>query len=166
MERILGVELSHQTIDLSEIQSLDLEKVVTAKAKVAYAEIGSPVIVEDTSLTFNALGRLPGTFIKFFAEELDYAGLCTLLEHKEDRSAVVRACIALYDGDTMQTFLGECEGTIANMPHSGEGFGFDCIFIPEGYENTWSELDNEVKDSMSHRSRALQKLASYLEKLN
>jgi len=166
MERILGIELTHQAVDVPEIQSLDLEEVVIAKAKAAYAEIGSPVIVEDTSLTFNALGRLPGTFIKFFAKELDYTGLCALLEHKEDRSAIVRACVALYDGETMQTFMGECEGTISYMPHDGEGFAFDCIFIPEGYGNTWSELDNEVKDSMSHRARALQKMATYLEKLN
>jgi len=166
MERILGIELTHQAVDVSEVQSLDLEEVVTQKAKAAYKEIGTPVIVEDTSLTFNALGKLPGTFIKFFAQELDYVGLCELLDHKEDRSAVVRACIALYDGHTLKTFTGECEGTIANIPHAGEGFGFDCIFIPEGYGKTWSEMDNEVKDSMSHRSRAVQKLSTYLEKLN
>jgi len=163
LNRILGAQFAHKKIDVPEIQSLDLEEVVIAKAKAAYAVLGTPVLVEDTALTFTALGKLPGTFIKFFAEELEYAGLCDLLAGKKDRSAVVRACIALYDGEAMKTFMGECDGTIAYLPHQGEGFGFDCIFIPEGYSKTWSEMDNEVKDQMSHRSRALQKLALYLE---
>ncbi len=163
LNRILDTDFAHTALDLPEIQSLDLEEVVQAKAKAAYAKLGTPVVVEDTSLTFNALGKLPGTFIKFFAQELDYDGLCQLLEGKEDRSAVVRACIALYDGTDMHVFAGECNGTIAYTPHEGEGFGFDCIFIPEGYGKTWSEMDNDVKDSMSHRARALQKFAAYLE---
>lgn len=163
LNRILDTDFAHTALHVPEIQSLNLEEVVQAKAKAAYAELGTPVVVEDTSLTFNALGKLPGTFIKFFAEELDYDGLCQLLEGKEDRSAVVCACIALYDGIDMRVFAGECDGTIAYTPHEGEGFGFDCIFIPEGYGKTWSEMDNEVKDKMSHRARALQKFAAYLE---
>lgn len=162
LNRILGRNFDHEKLDLPELQSLDLQEVVTAKAQAAYAALGKPVIVEDTSLTFHALGKLPGTFIKFFAEELNYDGLCDLLHTKEDRSATVRACIALADGSNVQTFMGECDGTITYTPHEGEGFGFDCIFIPQGYAQTWSEMDNSVKDSMSHRARAVEKFAVYL----
>lgn len=166
LNRILGTDFSHVTLDLPEIQSLDLEAVVTAKVAAAYTALGRPVIVEDTSLTFHALGKLPGTFIKFFAEELDYTGLCELLAHKEDRSATVRACMALHDGKSVQVFTGACDGTIAYTPHDGEGFGFDCIFIPEGYGKTWSEMDSDVKDSMSHRAKAVRAFAQYLEEKN
>ena len=162
MERILGVELLHQAVDLPEIQSLDLQEVVTSKAKAAYREIGVPVIVEDTALTFHALGKLPGTFVKFFAEELQYEGMCQLLDGKEDRSATVRACIALYDGEEIQIFNGECKGSISETPRGGSGFGFDCIFIPEGYTQTWSQMDSGVKDTMSHRGEATRAFAVYL----
>jgi non-canonical purine NTP pyrophosphatase (RdgB/HAM1 family) len=162
LKRILGIELGHQEIDIPEIQSLDLEEVVVAKAKAAYAQIGSPIIVEDTSLTFHALGKLPGTFVKFFAEELSYQGMCQLLEGKSDRSATARACIAFYDGEIIKTFLGECRGSIAEAPRTGPGFGFDCIFIPEGYQTTWSEMDSEIKDTMSHRGSAARAFAEYL----
>lgn len=166
LNRILGTDFTHQKVDVPEIQSLDLEEVVTEKAKAAYAIVGKPVVVEDTALIFHALGKLPGTFIKFFAEELNYEGLCNLLHDKKDRSATVKACVALYDGENMKVFKGACDGTIAYTPHDGEGFGFDCIFIPEGYGKTWSEMDNSVKDEMSHRAKALRAFAEYLDSEN
>jgi len=162
MERVLGMSLRSQKIDLPEIQSLDLEEVTAAKAQGAFAAVGTPVIVEDTALVFHALGKLPGTFVKWFAAELDYSGMCALLDHKTDRSATVSACVAYHDGEIVQTFVGSCAGSIAESPWAGEGFGFDCIFIPKGYTETWSELPNEVKDTMSHRSRAINKLKACL----
>jgi len=166
LNRILGTDFDHTKLDLPEWQSLDLETVVTAKAEAAYQKLQKPVVVEDTALTFHALGKLPGTFIKFFAAELDYHGLCDLLHNKTDRSATVSACIALHDGEQVHTFVGSCDGSIAYTPHTGEGFGFDCIFIPEGYGKTWSEMDTSVKDSMSHRARAVTALAEFLEQKN
>lgn len=166
MERILGANLKHQTIDLPEIQSLDLKEVVTAKAKAAYAEIGTPVIVEDTALVFHALGKLPGTFIKFFIEELGYEDLCKLLAGKGDRSATVMAGIAFYDGEHVEISTGECTGSISETPREGEGFGFDCIFIPEGHDTTWSEMYSNEKDVMSHRGKAIRKFVDYFNKLN
>ena len=162
MERILGIELKSKKIDLPELQSLDIKEVVVEKARRAFSVLGTSVIVEDTALVFHALGKLPGTFVKWFAEELDYEGMCRLLDGKEDSSATVYACIAYFDGENMDTFMGECKGTISESPRGGEGFGFDCIFIPEGYEETWSELPNEVKDDMSHRARAAHKLKDFL----
>lgn len=162
LERILDRKLQHIKIDLPEIQSLSLDEVVTAKAKAAYEEIKGPVIVEDTALVFHTLGKLPGTFIKWFADELDYDGLCSLLDGKTDRSATVSACIAFCDGRETHLFSGSCDGEIALAPHPGEGFGFDCIFMPAGYETTWSEMSKPVKDSMSHRAKAARALADFL----
>ena len=162
MERILGTPLSRVALDLSEIQSLDLETVVRDKAERAYEVVGGPVLVEDTALVFHALGRLPGTFIKWFAEELGYNGLCNLLTSGANRGATVSASIAYHDGTEIRTFTGSCDGSISTEPREGEGFGFDCIFIPKGYDKAWSELPNEVKDKMSHRSRAAKKMADFI----
>lgn len=163
MERILGVALDRTALDLPEIQSLDIETVVKDKVARAYEHVAGPVIVEDTALVFHALGRLPGTYIKWFIDELGFEKLCRLLPEGTDRSATVFACIAYHDGTEVHTFVGSCEGSIAEHPRDGEGFGFDCIFIPEGHDKAWSELPNEVKDSMSHRARAARKLADFLK---
>lgn len=76
LEKYLGFPVAHEKIDLPEIQSLDLYEVVEYKVREAYKKIQSPVLVEDASLEFIALGRLPGTFIKFFLEEMSEETLC------------------------------------------------------------------------------------------
>ena len=75
----LPIPLHHQAVDLPEIQSLSLEEVVGHKAREAYKVIGSPVLVEDTALSFEALKGLPGPLIKWFLQELGNDGLCRLL---------------------------------------------------------------------------------------
>src|SRR4051812_45378209 len=88
LARLLGVELEHRKINLDEIQSADLNEIVSHKVKQAYAVAGCPVLVEDVSLGFSALGGLPGPFIKFFVEVEDgLEKLCRMLDGFEDRSA-------------------------------------------------------------------------------
>lgn len=70
LARYLGFPIEHIKLDLDEIQSLELKEIVEHKVKKAYAKIKKPVIVEDASLEFTSLGRLPGPFIKFFIEEM------------------------------------------------------------------------------------------------
>lgn len=79
LARYLGFPIEHIKLDLDEIQSLDLDEIVEHKVKQAYEKIKKPVLVEDASLEFMALGRLPGPFIKFFIEEMGLDKLCTLL---------------------------------------------------------------------------------------
>jgi inosine triphosphate pyrophosphatase len=78
--KYLGFPIQHIKVDLDELQSLDLREIVEHKVRQAYAKVGKPVLVDDVSLEFCALGRLPGTFIRFFLEEmLDYQQICDLL---------------------------------------------------------------------------------------
>ena len=69
LKKYLGVDIAYSAVELDEIQSLDLREVTEHKARQAFEKIGSPVLVEDASLEFTELGRLPGTFIKFFVDE-------------------------------------------------------------------------------------------------
>src|SRR4051812_42151089 len=78
----LGFPVEHIKIDLDEPQSLDLTEIVRHKVRQAYIHVQGPVLVEDVSLEFAALGRLPGPFIKWFIEELGLEKLCGLLEGK------------------------------------------------------------------------------------
>ncbi len=135
----LGFALPHKKVDQEEIQSLDLHEIVTHKAKQAYVALGTPVLVEDVALEFKALGRLPGTFIKFFLEDMGDEGLCNLLDSKE-RSAIARCTFGYYDGTQLQLFDGQLAGRIADAPAGENGFGWDTIFIPEGYDITRAQM--------------------------
>jgi len=160
--RHLDHPVAHTKLDLPEIQSLDLREIIEHKAKEAHKQVGGTVLVEDTSLTFNALGRLPGPLIKWFLSELDNHGLSKLLNGYEDRTALAECMFGLYDGETLQVFEGSAPGSIASIPKGEKGFGWDPIFIPEGYKKTWGEMDNEEQKNTSMRRIALKKLEEYL----
>ncbi len=164
----LGIHLEypvvHQKIELAEIQSLDLHEIVEHKAREAYRYIQKPVLVEDTSLIFHALGRLPGPFIKWFLVELDNNGLCKLLDGYKDRSALAEVCFGFHDGKELHFFDGEWKGSIALSPRGNRGFGWDPIFIPEGHEKTWGEMTPEEQKETSMRRIALKKLENFLKR--
>ena len=161
VKRILQFPITHQKIDLLEIQSLDLSVVVEHKALEAYKILNIPVLVEDTSLTFHAMGKLPGSLIKWFSSELKNDGLCRLLDGFADRTAIAETIFGVYDGRKLTLFHGKTEGEIAKKP-KGEGFGWDEIFIPKGHNKTWGEMERTEKDVTSMRSIALKKLEEFL----
>ncbi len=162
VKQYLDIPLQHRAIDLPEIQSLDLHEVVTAKAKAAFEIIQTPVLVEDTSLEFLALGTLPGPFIRWFMAELGVNGLCRLLDAYDNRTARASVCFGLYDGNDIHFFESEVAGSIAKTPRGGNGFGWDPIFIPEGQDKTWAEMTSEEQLATAVRRPALQKLELFL----
>lgn len=163
LSRNLGIELEHRALDVPEIQSLDIAEVVTAKAKAAYEEVGSLVLVDDASLSFNSLGRLPGVMVKWFENEIGLERMCRLLDPFDDRSAVHQVVYCLYDGKTATLFEGTTQGRVPAHPQGGKGFGFDPIYIQAGMNQSRAELSEEEQDRLSARYEAMQKLRSYLE---
>lgn len=163
--RHLEYPVAHKKADAYEIQSLDLRQIAEHKAREAQRQIGGTVLVEDTSLVFHALSRLPGPLIKWFLEELDNAGLAKLLNGYNDRNCTASVCFALCDGESVEFFEGERKGAIALEPRGERGFGWDPIFIPEGHETTWGEMDPAGQEKTSMRRVALKKLEEYLRAL-
>lgn len=163
LAKYLDMPIPHQKIDLDELQSLDLREVIEHKVREAYKIIGAPVLVEDISLTFTAMGRLPGTFIKWFLQELDNDGLCELADGLPTRDAVASIMYGLYDGKTLEVFEGTTKGTIAPKPRGSGGFGWNPIFIPEGATKTYAEMVDEELMPYSHRAEAVKKLREYLK---
>ena len=162
-EHYFPYPLQHRKIDLTEIQSFDLREIAENKARQAYRTIGSPVLVEDTSLVFRALGNLPGPFIKWFLQELGRDGLIQLLAHHRDRSAVASVCFGYFTGrGDVSFFEGSMAGSISMSPR-GSGFGWTPIFIPKGYKRTWGELTLSEQDKTSMRRIALGKLTAFLK---
>jgi non-canonical purine NTP pyrophosphatase (RdgB/HAM1 family) len=164
LEVFLGKKVAHKKLDIPEIQSLDPRKVITHKTKTAYKLIKRPVLVEDTSLQFNALGKLPGPFIKFFLEELGNDGLCRLVAHQTDKTAVATVIFGYYDGTEMRFFEATKNGTIAQKPHGIMGHGWDPIFIPNGSTKTYGQMTQVEyeSDDVSLRKNAVQQLKNFL----
>lgn len=134
LERLLGVNIAHKKVDVDELQSTDLHEIIEHKVRQAYAIVGTPVLVEDVSLEFTALGNLPGPFIKFFVESADgLEHLCRMLDGFDDRRATAKCTFGYFDGEKVVFFDGELSGEIAKHPRGEGGFGWDKIFCPEGY---------------------------------
>ena len=128
------------------------------------------VFADDTGLEITALGGQPGVYSARWAgsPEANRQKAIRELAGKEDRSARFRTVITLLmNGDAplnggMMQVEGEVRGWITEEEHGAGGFGYDPIFIPEGYDKTFGELPSEVKNSISHRARALQALVKIL----
>lgn len=146
LSRQLGVDLDHQKIDLVEIQSADLHEIVAHKLVQAYGVCQRPVLVEDVSLEFNALGNLPGPYIKWFVDQAGDEACCKMLDGFEDRSAVIRCTFGYYDGVKIRYFDSELPGSISDKPRGKNGFGFDRFFINEGYSITRAEMSQEENE--------------------
>jgi len=155
--------VDHVKLDLPEIQSLDMEVIVRDKAQRAYGLIKKPVLVEDTSLTFAALDKLPGPLIKWFLETLGNDGLCKLVDGYNNRIATAEVKFALCYEEEVKIFDGTKEGSISDQPRGEAGFGWDSIFIPKGYDKTWGEMTDQEKHETSMRRIALEKLNQYLK---
>lgn len=156
---ILGFTLeSVQLEGLMEIQTPDIDAVVQHKALQAYSVLQCPVMVEDSGLLFHAWNGLPGALVKWFEETVGCEGMLKMVSEFEDKGATAVCCFAVYDGNNMQVARGETHGTLSNKIRGANGFGWDVIFIPEGYDQTYGEMSSQEKNAISHRRRALDKL--------
>lgn len=162
IERYLQQKIDHVSLDLTEIQEPDPAIVTRHKVLEAYKIVKKPVLVDDNALILTALGKLPGTFIKFFVDELGFEKICRLIDPFNDRRAIAIITIGYTDGKVVKLFQGTMKGTLAQHPTGKRGFGWDLIFIPDGYSKTCAELTQKEYDSLSPRNKALKKLEKYL----
>lgn len=151
-------------IDLPELQG-EIDEISIKKAKTAYDQIKSPVLVEDTCLCFNALKGLPGPYIKWFLEKLGPEGLFTLLNGFEDKTAEAVCTFAYYSGEEQAEvilFQGRTKGVIVS-PRGSRDFGWDPCFQPLGYNTTYAEMAKADKNKISHRFKALDKFRGHFK---
>lgn len=144
---------------------LTFEENAFIKAKTLYDLYKIPVISDDSGLMVKSLNNEPGIHSKRYSNKGDYENNIKLLKNlnnKENRTAKFVTVICLYDGDNPIYFKGIMEGLISKEIKGKSGFGYDPIFIPKGYNKTISELGIEIKEKISHRSKAINKLVNYL----
>lgn len=151
--------------DLPET-STTLEGNALQKARFAFERSRMPCIADDTGLEVEALNGAPGVYSARYAGEgkdpqANMAKLLNELVGKE-RGARFRTVLALIDDEGEHTFEGAVEGTITHKASGAGGFGYDPIFAPEGHVLTFAEMDKNAKNAISHRGRAMAKLAAHL----
>ncbi|MEX0771120.1 MAG: RdgB/HAM1 family non-canonical purine NTP pyrophosphatase [Balneolaceae bacterium] len=167
----LEIEL-RSTLDIEEnvevVEDLPtLEGNALKKAKFWYQRTGIPSLSDDTGLEVEALGGEPGVYsARYAGPDATYEdNVLKLLEEMkgiENRSARFRTVVALVSEKEL-LFEGVCEGEIILQPRGERGFGYDPVFLPDGFNRTFAELNAEEKNRISHRGRALQKLIGFLE---
>ena len=129
-----------------------------------------PCIADDSGLCVDVLDGRPGVYSARYAPNRDFKKamqmlLAEMLEtHNPNRSAHFSCVLVLaYPNGTYHAFEGRVDGIINQTPRGESGFGFDPIFIPDGYDKTFAELGAEVKNKISHRGRALEKFTTFLK---
>ncbi len=175
VEKILGGAYSVKTLhdigcheEIPET-AITLEGNAFIKARHVKLHYCLDCFSEDTGLEVAALLGAPGVLTARYAGEAkdpqaNMALLLKNLEGKSDRSAQFRTVIALIQGEKVTLFEGICKGRIAEEPRGSKGFGYDPVFVPEGYDQTFAELGDEIKNEISHRARATRKLIDFLQR--
>ncbi len=145
-----------------------LEGNALQKARFVYKKIQSDCFADDTGLEVDALGGIPGVYSARYAGENasfddNMDKLLAALENHENRRARFRTAIALIINGDEYLFEGSVEGTILKEKAGHEGFGYDAIFLPEGFEKSFAEMASVQKNAISHRGRSVQKLVHFLD---
>ena len=144
-----------------------LEGNARQKARYLYERTGLDCFADDTGLEVEALGGAPGVHSARYATNgHDFAAnnrlLLKNLAGEENRRAHFRTAICLIEGGEEHLFEGIVEGRIIDHEAGSEGFGYDPLFVPEGFDRTFAEMSADEKNEISHRGRAVRKLVAYL----
>jgi inosine triphosphate pyrophosphatase len=170
-----GINVVNNNFNLPELQG-EPEEIVKEKLKLAYNHLKNPVIVEDTSLFIDAFSSdllissfgssvnygLPGPYIKHFISKMGVDKLSKLIILSGETKAIASCIFGYMDKDKIKLFKGEITGRIV-APRGINGFGWDSIFQPDGYNKTFAEMGVK-KNQISHRKLALEKMRSFFEK--
>jgi XTP/dITP diphosphohydrolase len=140
------------------------------KAEYIYKKLNCNCFADDSGLSVDALDGEPGIYSARYAGEPcnmqnNIAKLLNNLKEKSDRSAQFTTVIAVVLDGEYHFFEGVIRGKIIDTPRGDNGFGYDPIFVPDGYDQTFAELPTEIKNNISHRAIAMQKFQDFISNL-
>lgn len=166
---VLSLKDIHCDADIPETANT-LEGNAALKAEYIYKNYGLDCFADDTGLEVSVLGGAPGVYSARYAggeghdSEANMRKLLHELEGVKDRKAQFRTVICLIEQGKEHLFEGIVRGTIIEHKRGDSGFGYDPIFVPEGYEETFAEMGSAEKNKISHRAQAVQQLCKYLSR--
>ena len=166
-EHFKDIQIKQLDIDLPELQGFP-EDIVKGKLKLALEKaknLQGPVLVEDTSLCFNAYGGLPGAYIKYFLKAIKPEGLYKMACAFEDHFAVAQSIYGLQKNEKEEPhlFVGRTDGEIVE-PKGDNNFGWDPCFKPSCSKNTYAQMDEKEKNKISHRGKSTKAMINWIKK--
>lgn len=129
-------------------------------AEALFKKMKKPLIVEDSGLFIQSLNGFPGAYSAWVQKKIGNSGILKLLAGSPDRSAYFKSCVAYADRRGVRKFCGEVRGSICGMERGKGGFGYDPIFVPEGWTKTFAESET-LKNRLSHRTNAFTAFARW-----
>jgi XTP/dITP diphosphohydrolase len=147
------LDVTHVRLEIPELRSDDVEIISRQKAQYAYDKLLTPLIVDDTSFSIDALKGFPGPYAAYVLDSIGNTGILKLMNDVVNRNAHFTTAIAFADENGIRHFSGTIHGRIITIPRGNGGFGYDPIFEAEG--RTLAELTLEEKSRISHRGLAL-----------
>jgi len=158
-----GYELEHLRTPYPEIQADSLETTIIPGLQWLLSKFGRPLMIDDSGLFVDALKGYPGVYSSYVFKTLGCDGILRLMQGEQRRGARFECCIGFVrPGQDPFIAKGVAKGSISEEKMGVGGFGFDPIFVHEGYHKTYAQLDVGEKNSISHRGRAI---ALFLEEL-
>jgi XTP/dITP diphosphohydrolase len=159
-----GVEIGHLEVEYGEPRGEDTSEIARKSAEQLYPIVKKPLFLDDSGLFVDALKGFPGPYSAFVYKRIGYAGILNLLSGNSNRKAYFKCSIAYADEDGVKVFDGTVNGGISNAPRGDDGFGYDPVFVPDGFSETFAEMDDKEKNAISHRGKALALFAEWVAK--
>jgi non-canonical purine NTP pyrophosphatase, rdgB/HAM1 family len=173
IQQILGTEITVKSLTDYDIHEEIVEDGdsfnanALIKAKYCFEKTGIPSLGDDSGLVVEALNGRPGIFSARYAGDHDFAKniqkVLFEMEGEENRKAYFITVLCYYDEKGPQFFDGRVHGNLLTENKGFKGFGYDPIFVPEGYDRTFAEMNPEDKNKISHRKQALDLFLEYLK---
>lgn len=157
----LGIEVIPVREKIEELQTQDVDKLVRDKLSKAFSIIGRPLFVEHTGLYLAGMNGFPAGLTQIFWDHLEADKFTKLVHGIGDTSVVARTVLGYCNGRRIYTFSGEIKGSVPEKPTGPREFQWDCVFVPDGYNQTFAEM-GECKNEISMRRKALDAFSNHL----
>ena len=154
-----GIEVIGSNVEIEELQTSNTERLLRDKVLKAFKQIGRPIFVEHTGLYLDLLNGFPGGLTQSFWDKIQKDKFAQLFASSE--KVIAKTSICYVDGKKIHHFEGAIVGRIVSPPRIDHGFQWDCVFQPDGFSETFSEMGTR-KDEISMRRIALEKLATFV----
>lgn len=159
----VGIDIVPVSKKIEELQTTDIPALVHDKCIKAFGLVGHPLFIEHTGLYIDVLNGFPGGLTQIFWDTVRADRFAELFGNRENTMVVAQTHIGFCDGKRVHQFKGEIKGKIAPKPVGPREFQWDCIFVPDGYTDTFAIMGPEKKNEISMRRRALDAFKSFLE---
>jgi XTP/dITP diphosphohydrolase len=157
----VGVEVIPVNRKIEELQTDDVERLVRDKLTKAFELIGRPIFVEHTGLYLEAMNGLPAGLTQIFWDKLEADRFVALVRGLTNAAVTAKTVLGYCDGRQIHLFEGALTGKVPDTPLGSRDFQWDCVFVPDGYSESFAEMGDR-KNEISMRRKALEKFAAFL----